>query len=218
MISGDFFWIEEKNGIVYFAVVDCTGHGVPGALLSVLGNNMLSSILESGLTVPGAILSELHGKIKTTLQQDETDNRDGMDITLCKWDQPKKTLFYSGAKNPLIYVTDNGIEKIKADRCSIGGVISKKHENFAFNTQEIHIKERCMVYMFSDGYQDQFGGENNKKFSQRRMRELFENQFDKSIEEQYDVFSNAFEEWKGTEDQIDDVLLLGVRLDPMDSV
>jgi len=216
VVSGDFFWVQEKDNCVFFAAVDCTGHGVPGAFMSLIGNDLLNELIgtiSSNLDV-GEILSLLHERICILLDQENTNNKDGMDIVLCKWDRKANKLFYAGAKNPLVYVDSEGLKIIKPDKKSIGGVVFKKYTNLIFTQHEIIINEPISFYLFSDGYQDQFGGPDKKKFMQKRMRELISENHSKSMKQQNDILTDTLEKWRGNEPQIDDVLVMGIRLTP----
>ena len=215
VVSGDFYWIEKVNGMTYFAAVDCTGHGVPGAFMSLIGNNLLYQIVHQGLTETDDILTELNKQVYLTLDQDNTKIKDGMDLALCRWDEENNILTFSGAKNPLVIVdSKNGLRRIRGDKCSIGGAIIENQKNHKFNKNEFTIDEPTMVYLFSDGFQDQFGGEDNTKFSQKRMRDYFEKEYHKPVKEQEEKFNALFGDWQGAQNQIDDVLLTGVRLKP----
>lgn len=209
VVSGDFYWCAEVAGLRLIAAVDCTGHGVPGAFMSLIANNLLNEIVATRrITDPGYILQELHVQIKTVLKQNQTDNLDGLDIALCTIDKPNRQLFFAGARNPLYYLTDSGIEELKADRKSIGGSQSKDKQLFTTHVVPLKAGENYF-YLFSDGFRDQFGGTDNKKFSSRRFKELLQEAAMLPMNEQEQHVSNAFSSWKGTELQQDDVLVIG---------
>ena len=214
LVSGDFFWIYEKDDCVFFAAVDCTGHGVPGAFMSIIGNDLLNELIISHSSNLGTLLDALHERVCLLLHQESTNNKDGMDIAICKWDKKNDKLYFAGAKNPLIYVDSTGINIIKADKKSIGGVATKRFADHVFVEHEVSITEPVNFYVFSDGFQDQFGGPEKRKFMQKRMRQMMEESYDKSMDDQCDLFMNSFNDWKKEEAQIDDILLMGIRLSP----
>jgi serine phosphatase RsbU (regulator of sigma subunit) len=217
VVSGDFYWFApirngHTNGAydIAFAAVDCTGHGVPGALMSMIGMNALNSIVSRGISNSHHILENLHHEIRTALKQENTGNNDGMDLSLCIYRKEKGVLEFSGAKNKLIYIQDNELKHIKGDIHPIGGSKSKPVLNF--NRHEITINKPTMVYLFSDGYQDQFGGSNNSKFMSKRFYELLHQIHHLPLHEQHDKLHQAFEQWKADTRQTDDVLVIGIRI------
>lgn len=217
IVSGDFYWFTEiKNEAsrekdVVFAAVDCTGHGVPAAFMSMIGMNCLSGIVGRGTTETNEILSELHSEIRTALRQPETGNNDGMDIGICIFRKAKKILEFSGGKQPLIYVQNNEIVQIKGDIHPIGGSSSKP--KIAFTKHEIKIDKPTMIYMFSDGYRDQFGGPENRKFLSGKFRKLLHEIHTLPLEEQKEILNKTLSEWQGTNEQTDDILVMGIRID-----
>lgn len=212
VVSGDFPWFVRVNDVVYFAAVDCTGHGVPGALISLIGYFLLNEAVKGRkLTDPGQILDQLDQSVTQTLRQDQDDSKtkDGMDIALVKIDVAKNEISYAGAHRPLYYHDGNELIEIKGDRFPIGGGIYKNQTNFT--STNIKVKKGDSVFFCSDGYPDQFGGPDNRKFGPKRLRELIVDNIDKSLPEIYDAFDNAWEDWKGDGKQTDDVLMIGVR-------
>lgn len=210
VVSGDFYWIENKNNKILFAAVDCTGHGVPGAFMSMIGNTLLNEIVnDKRITVPGEILSQLReGIIKSLKQTGETgENQDGMDIALCALDGI--VLEYAGANNPLWVVNKNGMMEIKADKQPIG-IFHGDPKPFTNHTIKLN-KGDC-IYIFTDGYADQAGGEKSKKFMYKRLQELITDNYEKVMDEQKKIFSQTLNEWKGNLEQVDDILLIGVRV------
>lgn len=212
IVSGDFYFFAEKDDKVVIAAVDCTGHGVPGAFMSVIGNDLLTQIVVwRGITESNLILNELHNGIVQTLKQEETENRDGMDISLCVLDKKTNQIQYSGAKNSLLYITPNGkINQIKGDRHHVGGVARQIERDFTSHL--IQPEEGTRFYLLTDGYLDQFGGKHGKKYSTKRFQLFIEklNAFH-VFELKHEVERN-FIEWKGTEKQIDDVLVIGFEV------
>ncbi len=216
-VSGDFYWLSDvKNGAhhadVAFAAVDCTGHGVPGAFMSMIGINALNGLVNRGITETNRILDSLDQEIRAALRQDISGNNDGMDVALCIYRQRERVLEFSGAKNPLVYIQDNKLFQVKGDVHSIGGV-KNKHE-FLFKKHAITIDKPTLVYLFSDGYKDQFGGKDNGKFLSKRLNKLLLEIHHLPMKEQMNILQRTMDEWKGTHDQTDDILVMGLKLDP----
>ncbi|SFE58375.1 tetratricopeptide repeat protein [Thermoflexibacter ruber] len=212
IVSGDFYWfapISEKLCVI--AVVDCTGHGVPGAFMSMIGDSLLNQIvLEKGIISPDLILSELDKGIKQALRKGEADAKDGMDMAICVIDQYKKFMEFAGAMNPICIVQNNELREIKADKRAIGG---DTKENHLFTKHTIDISIPTMTYMYSDGFQDQFGGEHGKKFMVKRFRELLFSLHSEPIQAQKQLLDQTIEAWKGKDHkQIDDILVMGFRV------
>ena len=214
VISGDFPWLFPKGDIIYLAVVDCTGHGVPGALLSFIGYFHLNNIVDHERELSaGEILDELHLKVKQTLRQDVpgATTRDGMDVALCKINLKTKKVEFSGAHRPLYLYRNNELIEFKGDRKAIGGISIKKRLDVNFITQDFEIKTKDRIFIFSDGLPDQLGGENRSKYMNKRIKQLIEDSEKEDIVKLKDVFEQHFNEWKGDEKQVDDVLLIGVE-------
>ncbi len=218
IVSGDFFWFLERKGKTYIAAVDCTGHGVPGAFMSMIGNDLLNEIVNLlGVEEPDKILNALHIRIRRALKQDKNDNRDGMDLALCVIDHNRHVLQFAGAKNPLVYYDhiDGQMHMIKGDKMPIGG--SQKEEAREFTLHELPLGEQMKsFYIFSDGYQDQFGGRNEdhpngQKFMLRRLKETFLEMKDVPMRQQRDILTAKLDDWMAGEPQIDDVLVIGFR-------
>jgi serine phosphatase RsbU (regulator of sigma subunit) len=214
-VSGDFYWFTEMkswyNPDVIFTVADCTGHGVPGAFMSLIGINALNGIINKGIAETDQILSELHQEIRTALQQETTGNNDGMDVALCIYRKEKNTLEFSGAKNSLIYIQDNKLFQVKGDVHPIGGSRSKKE--FSYKKHIVPIEKSTMIYLFSDGYRDQFGGKNNTKFMAKKLNELLLSIHQRPLPEQKEILDKTIEEWRGHQSQTDDILVMGIRLE-----
>lgn len=215
IVSGDFFWVEEKNDIVYFAVVDCTGHGVPGAFMSIVGRNGLNDAINM-LNNPNAaeILDYLNYYVNQSLHQTyETSTvRDGMDISLCVYNKQKKILQFAGANNSLWQIKnkDGELVEIKADKQPIGNYVGYHSKPFTNHTVSYQSGDR--IYLLSDGYADQFGGPKGKKFKYSRLKELIINAYHKTFNEQLQLLDEEFEKWKGNLEQIDDVCIMGIKL------
>ncbi len=216
IVSGDFYWFAVHNNKILVAVGDCTGHGVPGALMSMIGINLLDELVYmQNITNPAMILTELDKGFKRQLQKPEVSINDGMDIALCEIsgeiDKSTKTLSYAGAHCPLTFIENGVITNIKGSRCSIGGETHlKKH----FENHSFVIDKPRYCYIYSDGFQDQFGGTNKvrKKFLSNNLRELLLQNHENSFEQQELTLSNTFHDWKGEEPQTDDVLVIGFKI------
>lgn len=210
IVSGDFYWFQHRENKSIIASIDCTGHGVPGALMSVIADSAMNkAVLEKGIYMPEQILKQIHQEINLLLKQEATQNRDGMDMTICTIDHDKNTLYFSGAHNPLLYSKEGVINEIKGERCSIGGY-TKKVQHYKRHT--INLNGGETFYMFSDGFQDQFGGEKNQKFMKRRFKELLLSSSLLTFEEQENYLNTTFQNWKGQQKQTDDILVMGFRV------
>ena len=211
IVSGDFYWIEKVGNKVYFAVADCTGHGIPGALVSIICSNALSkSLHEDKILSPSKILDSTRELVEKRFVRSTDKIKDGMDISLCCLDTKTKTITWSGAMNPLWIVTEGNksLEEIKPDRQSIGMV-----ENpILFKEHKLKLKVGDSVYLFSDGYQDQFGGEKGRKYMKGRFKKFILSVQDQDMQTQLASFEKEFNSWKGSREQIDDVCIMGVRI------
>ncbi len=212
IVSGDFYWMEKANNKVYFAAVDCTGHGVPGAFMSIVGYNLLKQIVKEE-SDPGKILNKLSRGVKDTLHQgvEEGTSKDGMDIALCSYDAKTKVLQYAGAYNPLYLVRGGELIETKADKFPIGGALEDS-DSRTYTSHTVQLQSDDTIYIFSDGYADQFGGEKGKKFMVKQFRQLILGIQDKSMEEQKRFLDNTIERWRGTNEQVDDILIMGIRV------
>lgn len=214
IVSGDFYWLGEGEGTHLVALCDCTGHGVPGAFMSMIGSNTLTKIVsEQKITEPSKILDQLNRDIKSALKQksENASSRDGMDVALCslKSEGTHFTLQYAGANRPLIFFENGEIKEILPDKTSIGGFTETI---YAFNNHTLTLQKGAMLYMFSDGYADQFGGPKGKKFMYKNMKELFRTIKNLPIREQEKTLREVFNSWKGEIEQVDDVLVIGIRV------
>jgi len=216
-VSGDFYWISDlkqgsqHEGDVAFAAVDCTGHGVPGAFMSMIGINALSGLVSRGITQTDRLLESLDQEIRTALQQEVSGNNDGMDVGLCIYRQKEKMLEFSGAKNPLLYIQNNELFKIKGDTHSVGGRKKFNHP-FSFKKHQIKVDKPTVLYLFSDGYKDQFGGKDNTKFLNKKLNKLLLEIHALPMHEQMSILEITVNEWKGAREQTDDILVMGLKL------
>ncbi len=213
IVSGDFYWVEPWGEKILFAAVDCTGHGVPGALMSIVGYNLLGkAVNELGLSRPALILNSLSKGIGKTLRQtgSESEVKDGMDIALCSLDLKTNLLEYAGAYNPLYIVRNGLLMETPSDKNPIGTYTNGLVENYT--NHEIQLQKGDSIYIFTDGYADQFGGENGKKFKYKSLKDLFISIQDKSMEEQKVILDQTLINWKGNLEQVDDILIMGVRI------
>lgn len=219
IVSGDFWWIGETGRTKLIAVADCTGHGVPGAFMSLIGNTALNEIVkEKHISDPGEILNHLSQYIVTSLKQENKEKvapemmksvKDGMDIALCTIDEEHGVLKFAGANNPLYYVENGILKEIKGDRQPVG--VFAGHIK-PFVTHTVPLKDLEAFYIFSDGYADQFGGPAGKKFKYAQLQSLVASSWKKTPAQQSEAFASAFHSWKGNLEQVDDVLLMGVLL------
>ncbi len=212
VVSGDFPWFMQMGDDIYIAAVDCTGHGVPGALISLIGYFLLNDIVRSRkISNPGLILDQLDEGVTQTLRQDRDDSKtkDGMDIALCKINLKKGEVEYAGAHRSLYFMKDGVLEEIKGNKFPIGGGKYRNQTNFT-NTK-INVGAKDSIYFCSDGFPDQFGGEDNRKFGPKRLRDLIEAHHHKPMKEVHQVFDTEWENWRGEFKQTDDVLLIGLK-------
>lgn len=207
IVAGDFYWMERKEDTLYIAACDCTGHGVPGAMVSVVCNNGLNaSVREHGMRDTGAILDKTRDLVIEEFEKSEEEVKDGMDISLLAL-KPGKAQ-WSGANNPLWLLRDGAFIELKADKQPIG----KYTNNQPFTTHELEIKNGDVLYLFTDGLQDQFGGEKGKKFKASKLKELLLSIQHLSMEKQQEYIERVFEQWMGSLEQNDDMCLIGIRI------
>ncbi|MBL4754189.1 MAG: tetratricopeptide repeat protein [Flavobacteriales bacterium] len=226
IVSGDFYWFAKRGDKAFIAACDCTGHGVPGAFVSMIGNNFLNQIIiEKKISDPGEVLSRLNNSIKDVFtKQGAQEAQDGMDMTLCVIDLNTRKMEFAGAYNPIFIVRKGiassellkgGLAKafkedmaiIGGDRMSIGG---STEMNYAFTTHSLDLSKGDRIYLFSDGYPDQFGGVKGKKFMIKRMKELLVSFQGKGMVDQKEIMVRTMEEWRGATEQVDDILVIGV--------
>ena len=222
VVSGDFYWIKEKNGSILFAAADCTGHGIPGAFMSIISNNVLNDIMaQHDTSNPGEILKMASDKIIALLQDKESqvvessdgskiewEVKDGMDIALCSLNKDSLQLQYAGAHNPLYIIRNGKLTEYRGDRLFIGNTT----DSTVFTTHEIPLKKGDMLYVFSDGFVDQRGGPENKKFYYQPFQEMLVEIHQKGMDEQRTHLDRVLTDWMGNHEQIDDVIIFGVRI------
>lgn len=218
IVSGDFYWFANRDGKNLFAAADCTGHGVPGAFMSIIGNSLLNEIVsEQQVYQPAEILNNLHVGVKTALNHNkgEFERRDGMDIALCSFNKETMMLDYAGANRALWIYRKEASDKaeiIKPDKNPIGGIEHDFEVKRQFTHHSIQLQKGDCIYVFSDGYADQFGGEKGKKFMVANLQRVFAEITNRPMNEQYEHLRKVFTDWRGSYEQIDDVLVIGVRV------
>ena len=231
IVAGDFYWFEvmqakmdearvdsenpAANKVftspdnIFIAAADCTGHGVPGAMVSVVCSNALNrTVKEFGISEPGKILDKVRELVIETFEKSESEVNDGMDISLCCLNKKKNELQWSGANNPLWIIRDNKFIEFKPDKQCIG----KMDDPSIFTTHIIPLKINDLIYLFTDGYADQFGGEKGKKFKYQQLKELLLANSHLSMLDQKEILNNTIEEWKGNLEQVDDILIIGIKV------
>ncbi|MBK6527158.1 MAG: SpoIIE family protein phosphatase [Crocinitomicaceae bacterium] len=211
IVAGDFYWLEKSSDQILIAACDCTGHGVPGAMVSVICNNALNrSVREFGLKEPGKILDKTREIVISEFEKSEDEVKDGMDISLCALSISTLNLNWSGANNPLWILRKDSteIEEIKADKQPIGKYAAAK----SFTTHQKNLEKGDLIYLITDGYQDQFGGEKGKKFKASELKKLLVSISNESMDSQKKKIDEAFESWRGKLEQIDDVCIIGIRV------
>jgi serine phosphatase RsbU (regulator of sigma subunit)/ligand-binding sensor domain-containing protein len=210
IVSGDFYWYAEKGDKIVYTAVDCTGHGVPGALMSMIGSEILSKIVNNNILKAGQILEQMNDNVVKILKQDKEGlSQDGMDIALLVIDKANKSVEYAGAKNPLVYIHNGELIEVKAGRSGIGGY---QHEKKIFEGHLIKYESPTWFYLFTDGFQDQFGGPGNRKFMIKRLKERLLDIHYKPMSEQHDILKNEIEHWMEGTFQTDDILLTAIKL------
>lgn len=216
IVSGDIYWVSKVDSKTIIAAIDCTGHGVPGAFISMIANTLLNEIVNNRRILdPGKILEELHKGVMDLLKQDAggMQSQDGMDMSLLVVDKNLKKMQFAGAKNHLYKISNGEIEVVKADLNSIGGRALRTKDGFnkKFTTKEVIYDTVSTYYLFSDGFMDQFGGPYKKKFNLPKFRELLTKCADLDIQQQQKMLHDSFDQWKGEEAQLDDVLVMGLK-------
>jgi serine phosphatase RsbU (regulator of sigma subunit) len=217
IVSGDFYWLAEIDGELFVAVVDCTGHGVPGAFMSVMGNSLLNdAILQNKITETDEILNRLHHGIVTNLERSNKGDllQDGMDMSLIKINRKTKRIQYSGANRPLIYMNGDDIVEYEPDKMSIGYSIIQNTPSTVkyFSKQEFTYQDGATIIQYSDGITDQFGGPNYRKFSNKSFIELLKCLRLEPAQEQCKSLTNVIRWWQGDHNQTDDMLVISIKL------
>lgn len=212
IVSGDFYWIEKKNNLVYFAAVDCTGHGVPGAFMSLVGHNILKDIINNTAIIkPSEIMDRLREGVVNTLHADKSgkETKDGMDMTLCCINYETLELQFAAAFNPLYIVRNGALVEHKANKFPIGAFIGEKTN---FDNNSLQLQKGDQIFIFSDGYADQFGGPKGKKFMVGNFRKLLTQITEMEPAEQKQQLESILTDWQGDQEQVDDVLVIGVKI------
>ncbi len=216
IVSGDFYWFAQKQNTTIIAAVDCTGHGVPGAFMSLIGNNILNQIInENNITDPAKILHHLNDGVIKALITSRTYGaaKDGMDIGICAINNSSNEVVFAGAMRPVYVCIEGQLKEIAGDKVAIGSDLSEGiHKDFKFNNNKIEAKSGDVFYLSTDGYADQFGGEKGKKMMKKNFKNLLQHISHKAMHEQEKIVSDSFLEWKGNFEQVDDVLVIGFRL------
>lgn len=211
IVSGDFYWLYQTNDTIYLAAADCTGHGVPGALVSVVGNNGLNRcVKEFGISEPGKILDKLSALVEETFDASENELKDGMDISFAKFEKQdgKPLVSWSGANNPLWIIRDQQLIEIKPDKQPVGKYVVTK----PFATHHFGLKTGDRIYLFTDGYADQFGGPAGKKFKYKQLEAVLLQTITLPLNEQKQELERAFNNWKGSYEQVDDVCIVMIEI------
>lgn len=212
IVSGDFYWYSVVDGKKIMAAIDCTGHGVPGAFMSMIGNTFLHEIVnERKIITPGTILDELRKKVIKAMNHSamEGSRKDGMDMSLCMIDEASMTMEFSGANNPIYIIQNNQLVEIKGDKKPVGYMPERPED---FINHSIKINSGDVVYLFSDGYADQFGGSKGKKFKYKQLKDLLLKNSQLEMQVQKEILIDTFNAWKGNLEQIDDVCVIGFRI------
>jgi serine phosphatase RsbU (regulator of sigma subunit) len=212
VVSGDFYWIyKDQQENIFFTVADCTGHGVPGAFMSMIGTSLLNEIIiEKGIKDTDKILFEMRTQIiKSLNQEEEGAQKDGMDISLCKLNMKNKTVEFSGAHNSLIHISEDELKTYRGDHQPVGLLLGDKKP---FTKHKVKLKKDDMLYIYSDGYQDQFGGEKGKKYMAAKFKKQLLKMSKETEEQQLVMLDQEFSSWINNYEQIDDVCVMGVRI------
>ena len=211
IVSGDFYWFHATREKIFIAAIDCTGHGVPGAFMSMIGNDILNEVIVNiGIEEPDYIISELHIGVRSALKQEQSANQDGMDLAICVIDKVAQRLDFAGAKSPLVYIKNGEVHTIKPNRFSVGGYQHKEYR--PFTKHSISIAGVDAFYIFSDGFQDQFGGTNDRKLRSNNFKKMLLQIHKEPMKKQKQLLEKAFDDWKGDTRQIDDVLVIGFKV------
>jgi len=209
VVSGDFYWIKKIEDSIVIAIADCTGHGVPGAFMSMLGVAFLNEIVKSGNLKANEILNQLRDYVIRTLSNSSDSRADGMDMALCIIQPEKKIIQYAGANNPFILINNEGLIEVKADRMPIGKYIK---DDIPFTLHEIPYKKDDTVYLYSDGYRDQLGGPDLLKYGSKNFKKKLVDIHEKDFDEQKQILMDEFNNWTKDYHQIDDILIMGFKL------
>lgn len=208
VVSGDFYWCREEGNKIIVALADCTGHGVPGAFMSLIGHQLLNrAVVDKKIYSPEKILENVNSAMRDVWNGEQASFHEGMEMAVCVIDKETKKIAFAGAKRPIMIIENGNLNYTRGDRTGIDG-----KQNVVFTKHEFDVKEGTQFYLCSDGYQDQFGGKQNRRFMSRNLRDLLENNSQKTMQEQLEEVEKTFENWQEKHSQIDDVLVLGIRL------
>ncbi|TAH40278.1 MAG: hypothetical protein EYC69_10710 [Bacteroidetes bacterium] len=211
IVSGDFYFFEEVDGVGYIAIADCTGHGVAGAFMSMVGSSLLHQIIgQKKISAPAEILGNLNEGIVTALQQKDNESHSGMDIALLRYNPMTMEASFAGANRPLFLIRNGQADSLRPDKLPIGGF--RPDEDRKFTQKEIQLQKGDQLYMYSDGYADQFGGMHGKKIMSGKFKEQLMSIHQESMSVQGHSLSTYFETWKGAYEQVDDVLVMGIKI------
>ena len=209
IVSGDFYWFEYYNCKLYIAVADSTGHGVPGAMMSLICNNaLLRALYDDASETTGELLNNTRVHVIENLSKGKFNISDGMDISLCCVDFLEYTIEWSGANNPIWIIRDGEFMELKPNKCSIG----KDINHVKFVTHSLNLSENDSIYMFSDGYKDQFGGAENKKFLSKRFKQMILDIHQEPMTNQSVIVEENLRKWMGNNQQVDDICVMGIKL------
>ena len=211
IVSGDFYWIYRKQDMIVIVAADCTGHGVPGAFMSIMGISFLNEIVSKNIPRANVILNRLRENIMKALHQtgEMSEHKDGMDIALCICDLEKMELQFSGAFNPMYLIRNGELDEVRGDKMPIG--IAPTEEK-SFSNHIVHLQKNDLIYIFSDGFADQFGGPEERKFRYKPFKELLVNIHKQDMVKQKKLLEQKFHRWKGDLEQIDDILIMGFKI------
>ncbi len=214
VVSGDFYWSTKSGDYTIIVSADCTGHGVPGAFMSMIGMNLLNQIVDfDHIVMPNEILKRLDEGIRFSLNQEKNGNMDGMDASICTIDRRNKKMYLASSNQDIYYFTNSEMQCIKGDWNFIGGGKFMKRKDESFTLHTIEMLKGTKVYLFSDGFPDQFGSEINRKLGKKRMQSLIQDNYTANFSEQGEIYKKALLEWQGAEQQTDDILFIGFQID-----
>lgn len=212
IVSGDFYWLHKCDDIIYVAVIDCTGHGVPGALLTMLAHNAINkAVIEKKIVDPSMILADMNTEVKLSLKQNQNNNiKDSMEVGFVCFNTKTKNLMFAGANTSLTCIHNNELQIIAGGKCSVGSV--QEGNVILPVTHSLSLSEGDCFYLYSDGYADQFGGPKGKKFKYKQLEELLYSISVKSVTDQSQILDSTIEKWKGHMEQVDDICVIGVKV------
>jgi len=214
IVSGDFYWMLEQDDYIFFAAVDCTGHGVPGAFMSMIGNTLLNEIVrERKITEPNEIFQQINKRLRFTLLQGGMENsahEDGMEIALIRYNKKLHQIIFAGAGQSILIINKENIRFIEGDQTSVGGIFLQ-NSDLKFKNHKLLLDEDTIVYFFSDGFKDQFGGPKNRKFGLNQFLTFLEKISNKPLYMQENLLAEKFDHWKGEQKQVDDVMVIGLK-------